>query len=435
MSKAIITESHLTDIANAIIAKGGADAPLKPSEMAAAIAAIPSGGNEVEPKDVDLFDVDGKRIHSYTFAELDAIVEFPAPPQIEGLVSQGWNYTVSEAKAMGRKCIVGATYTTDNGDTRLRISIPSASKLRNIKLNIGTSTANTVTVDWGDGSEREPLPLMGLNEISHTYDLAGEYVISMSPNGSDFTLGQNMYSSPFFVDNIGNQFLTEANLGSHVSLSVGREFMWCSNLLRVTLPQSLTEIPSGYTFEYSGIRMIAMPHGLEKLGYGIFSLCFALKHVSIPATTTSIGLFVDSCFGNCYALEELVIPYSVTTLYGVGSRLRKVTSFVVPPGVLSFSDLSQSFYEWFSLVRVVFDGSPTQIEYATFLSCHSLEVVDMRNCVEVPALLGFNTFPVENTFYKIVVPDALYDEWIAATNWSDASIVGHIVKESEYVEA
>lgn len=42
--KAVITQSYLTDIANAIIEKGGATAPMKPSEMAEKIAAIPSGG-------------------------------------------------------------------------------------------------------------------------------------------------------------------------------------------------------------------------------------------------------------------------------------------------------------------------------------------------------------------------------------------------------
>lgn len=40
MSKALITESILTDIANAIIEKGGASAPLRPTEMADAIGSI-----------------------------------------------------------------------------------------------------------------------------------------------------------------------------------------------------------------------------------------------------------------------------------------------------------------------------------------------------------------------------------------------------------
>lgn len=46
MSKAIITEQHLHDIADAIIAKGGATGPMTPAQMAAAIQAIPSGGGE-----------------------------------------------------------------------------------------------------------------------------------------------------------------------------------------------------------------------------------------------------------------------------------------------------------------------------------------------------------------------------------------------------
>lgn len=44
MSKAIITEGLLDDIADAIIAKGGASAAMTPAEMASAIANIPSSG-------------------------------------------------------------------------------------------------------------------------------------------------------------------------------------------------------------------------------------------------------------------------------------------------------------------------------------------------------------------------------------------------------
>lgn len=50
MSRAVITESILTDIADAIIAKGGASSALMPTQMAAAVAAIPTG--EVMPTPV-----------------------------------------------------------------------------------------------------------------------------------------------------------------------------------------------------------------------------------------------------------------------------------------------------------------------------------------------------------------------------------------------
>lgn len=51
MSKAIITEGLLTDIADAIRAKNGAVATYTPSEMAAAIASIPAGSSITLPAD------------------------------------------------------------------------------------------------------------------------------------------------------------------------------------------------------------------------------------------------------------------------------------------------------------------------------------------------------------------------------------------------
>ena len=49
MSKALITESYLTAIADAIRAKGGASGAMTPAQMVSAISAIPSGGSEDAP--------------------------------------------------------------------------------------------------------------------------------------------------------------------------------------------------------------------------------------------------------------------------------------------------------------------------------------------------------------------------------------------------
>ena len=48
MSKAIISEQYLHDIADAIIAKGGATAPMTPAQMSSAIMAIDGGGGDDE---------------------------------------------------------------------------------------------------------------------------------------------------------------------------------------------------------------------------------------------------------------------------------------------------------------------------------------------------------------------------------------------------
>ena len=68
----------------------------------------------------------------------------------------------------------------------------------------------------------------------------------------------------------------------------------------------------------------------------------------------------------------------------------------------------------------------------TFTGCTSLELVDMSGAGGIPQLSDINCFSRTNDTYKIVVPDSLYDEWIVATNWSDASIVNHIMKKSDW---
>ena len=65
-----------------------------------------------------------------------------------------------------------------------------------------------------------------------------------------------------------------------------------------------------------------------------------------------------------------------------------------------------------------------------FYGCTSLELVDMTGSTGVPILNNVNNFANTNNTYKIVVPDSLYDEWIAATNW--ASIASHIMKQSDW---
>lgn len=67
-----------------------------------------------------------------------------------------------------------------------------------------------------------------------------------------------------------------------------------------------------------------------------------------------------------------------------------------------------------------------------FSGCTSLSVVDFSQATAVPVLANVNTFSSTNDYYKIVVPDSLYDTWIAATNWSNSAIKPRIVKVSDF---
>lgn len=70
----------------------------------------------------------------------------------------------------------------------------------------------------------------------------------------------------------------------------------------------------------------------------------------------------------------------------------------------------------------------------TFDGCTMLELVDFSNAAAVPGLYGIDpvnsTFANTNNTYKVVVPDALYNDWVSDGGWS--AISSHIVKASEY---
>ena len=65
----------------------------------------------------------------------------------------------------------------------------------------------------------------------------------------------------------------------------------------------------------------------------------------------------------------------------------------------------------------------------TFSGCTSLEIVLFQNSAAVPTI-SENTFANTNDTFNIIVPDALYEDWIVDESWSALS--NQIVKTSDY---
>ena len=65
----------------------------------------------------------------------------------------------------------------------------------------------------------------------------------------------------------------------------------------------------------------------------------------------------------------------------------------------------------------------------TFNGCSALEIVLFQNSAAVPAITE-TTFASTNDSYVIIVPDALYENWISAENWTGIS--SHVTQVSAY---
>ena len=304
MSEYLIQDTTLTDIADAIREKTGKTDTMTPLEMPGEIAAIQGGGGggaSASPKEVNFIDYDGTVLYAYTVSEAEALTELPPLPSHAGLICQGWNWSLDDIKALGRSVVVGAMYITDDGKTRLYITIPSNSMAgrpparSDVPLYIQQTVANGVTIDWGDGSPAETLDGTGVVNTTHHYDEAGGYVITLDP-GEGCELGLGADSSGYCV------------MGS----TGNNERVYCNMLQKVEIGRGTTSIGT-YAFRYcQSLASVTIPDGITSIGNNAFQYCQSLASVTIPDGTTSIG---NSAFSYCYGMKEYhLLPATPPTL-------------------------------------------------------------------------------------------------------------------------
>ena len=287
-----------------------------------------SGGETASPakwNDVTFIDYDGSVLYSYSLAEAQALTGLPALPTHDGLVCQGWNWTLEAIKALNRPVTVGAMYITDDGATRLHIRIATVGSMT-VPLYIGQTVANGVSIDWGDGSTAETLAGTGNVNTSHTYADPGDYVISLMPeDGCTLSFGAN--SSSYCV--IGST-------GSN-----GR--VYCNMLQWVSIGKNVTSI-GDYAFKncYS-LASITIPDGVTSVGSYAFQLCYSLASITIPDGVTSVGNYA---FKNCYGVAEYHLkPTTPPTLSSTNafSNIPSDCIIYVPQGCL---EAYQSATNW-----------------------------------------------------------------------------------------
>ena len=322
--------AHYRDIAAAIREKAGGTALYKPAEMAAAIRAIKTGGGSggaqtgsVGLKDVNFYDYDGTLVASYTLEEAQALTALPDGPAHDGLVFQGWNWSLEKINAMTKPMNVGAMYITDDGKTRLHIRIAAEGRM-NVPLYISQTVANGVTIDWGDGSATETLAKTGNVNTTHTYASIGDYVITLDPvDGCTLGFGDGTYSY-CVLGSTGNNgkvycnFLKSVRIGDGVT-SIGYGALYnCYSLASITIPESVTSIGDYAFYNCYSLASITIPESVTSIGTYAFKPCYALASISLPDGVTSIG---NEAFYNCYSLASITIPDGVTSIgtYAFGS--------------------------------------------------------------------------------------------------------------------
>ena len=458
--------SLFSDIADAIRAKTGSSATIVADDFPTAIANIPTGGSAniqalsvttngtytasgnvdgYSPVTVNVsggggssggvkfIDYDGTVLHTYSAAEFAALTAMPANPTHTGLTSQGWNWTLSDAKAqvtaMG-SCDIGQMYVTDDGKTRVYISLNDSLKL---SPYLGFCPNGTVVIDWGDNTTTDTLTgtsLSSLKRVQHTYASTGDYVITLTVTSGTFAIsGDTSYGSYLLRRDTANKpqgsFLSsiqKIELGGNVSLG-NCAFFYCYSLQSVTMPSSLTSIGTRAFQECLSLQSITIPSGVTSASQYMCYYSYSLESISIPKSITS---FNNYAFGYCFALESIAIPSGVTTIgTTVFNYCNSLTSITLPSGLTSIGNNAfayctsitnvdipsgvttigaSAFAYCYALQSITIPSSVTSIGNSAFQTCYSLERISELNGV---TSFGTNVFSSCRSLTSITLPSGL----------------------------
>ena len=386
--------------------------------------------------DINFWDYDGTLLYSWKLAELATKTELPPLPSHDGLVCQGWNWTLQDIKDAGRELDIGALYITDDGKTRLYVDVDTET-WDDFVLNYWQSHHNATTVDWGDGTTPETVNKDSWIEHRHVYAASGSYVITMSvKEGATIQLG-NGSSDRMLIAN-GNTdigrctMLRRVEVGARATTITNKTFQACSRLESISIPQNV-EVKGYLTFNQATQLRVIVIQSITNVVRTFYD-CTNLRAIAGPGTMDYTDLYtlsrtavrqLNAAVTTAYTMQALerVHIKAVNGRVGDFSGDPSLLEATIPADATTF--VAAAFQGDNALRRVTCLGDIESIPAQVFQRCYPLRFVDLTHCTAVPTLANVNAFDATHPQLEIRVPASLADAWKAATNWS--SLADHIV--------
>lgn len=410
MGNVLVKEETLTQIADAIREKSGTDDLYKPGEMADAILEISTySGEGADPnKPIRFYDPYGNLVYSYTVGEFSELIELPPLPELKGLTGQGWNWSLEKILEAGGEIEIGSLYITDDGSTRIYVEL--IEEALNPKIGFRQEKANSVSIDWGDGSPLETSDVAGedtIVSVEHQYSKPGSYVIRLIPEDeAKFTFIGDSYSTRIlhrvesysYANKVYGNTIKKIELGKGITEFTGRCF-FSNSLETVTIPEGITSFSTAFQGCY-GIKAITFPRCDMTLSSYAARECRALKKILFSDAKISLG---GTSFADCSSLEELIIPPNVqlsyTDIFAECMNLKRVVLSEKTTKISS--DLFDSCY---LLKDVVLKGAISEISSGAFKNCRSLEEIELS---EEATEIGSSAFYCCFALRRIKLPETI----------------------------
>lgn len=387
------------------------------------------GSTSLEPNDVTFYDYDGTVVDSYSKSEFMQLTEMPPNPGHDGLIAQGWNWSLSDAKSFVNnkyKLDIGQLYITDDDKTRIYIHLTEG----RTSPMLGLCPNGTVVVDWGDGTSTETLTGTSYTTVkwtsTHNYASAGDYVISLEvTSGAAAIYGANAE-------------LEGSYLLRYASSADTRNFAYLNSIYRIEMGLNM-RIGRGAFRRCSSLQAITMRDwssasantDREFYAYA-FMDCSSLTGLVIPANTyfgndTQPGTSASntSTFRNCQALKSIVFPatYSLNNqTYGAGTfnNCTSLSSIILPSSYITSNMLGSCG----GLVSVIV-GNVTSINGSVFSGDYNTKIGEIHFTTTTPPSITSSSFSIP-TDCKIYVPSGYLSAYTSATNYPSSSTYTYV---------
>ncbi len=104
-------------------------------------------------------------------------------------------------------------------------------------------------------------------------------------------------------------------------VSIGHSAFGCTGLTSIRIPNTVTTFGDYAFVECADLASIVFPDSIKEISSNMFRTCRKLTYLRIPNTVTKIG---EGAFNNCSGLKYVTIPKSVTTLERVAFDSEKI---------------------------------------------------------------------------------------------------------------
>lgn len=186
--------------------------------------------------------------------------------------------------------------------------------------------------------------------------------------------------------------LHSIKLGENIKSIGSSAFSSCKSLRSISIPDGITEIKSNTFASCSKMQSITIPDGVTEIGDDAFYYCSNMQSIAIPKTVAYIG---EGAFEGCNNLSSVYIDdFAAWCKISFGSEesnpLRLVnklyvnnvelTEVIMPSDISSIN--SYAFANCSFITKLIIPDGVTTIGVGAFMNCHNLAEVSIPSTIK-----------------------------------------------------